>query len=352
MGLSSFTEFEEFKSDPIGKSLVETIQMTMEKSGGKVENVRNLLSQLKNKLLNEQKASDNAWAKEKRRLTNLIRSLGLEIASIRADLVNLRQQRVSFIKRRNRAQRNIKQYNSQRVRSQNTLNDLTVRRKQDKSNFQVSKNEHNALIDALGQVISHLARLRKSISGVGKPSHVSSTSSEKRDAAWARSKKALLEVMSEDEMNALVEVATQADQDALLRLLNILTRIQNGTKASLRDQEAHEQASKRTFNKLRTNLNNDVRTLRNVLKAQRKNLNKYNRKINELTVTIKLKNQLLKVRIASRKAAKAEKLQKHNKYHADRKQRHKELKVIRRLTNIVETRLASMSKYLSSNVNK
>jgi hypothetical protein len=351
MDLSSFVELQEFKADPIGKSLVETIQMTMDKSGGKVENVQNLLKQLAGKLVNEQRASDRAWAKEKRRLTTLIRNLGLEIASIRADLVHLRKQRVSFIKRRNRSKRNIKQYSSQLVNSQNSLNDLTVRRKQDKSNYQISKNEHNALIDALSQVVGHLEKLRNSIAGVGKPSHVSATSQEKRDAAFARSKKALLEVMSSDEVDALVEVATEADQAALLKLISILNRILNGTRASLRDQEAHELNSKRTFNKLKTNLSADVATLNNALKAQRKNLSKYNRKINELTVTIKLKKALLKTRVASRKAAKAEKLQKENKYHADRKQRHKELKVIRKLQVIVDTRLASMSKFLSSKTN-
>jgi len=351
MDLSSFVELQEFKSDPIGKSLVETIQMTMEKSGGKVENVQNLLRQLSGKLVNEQKASDRNWAKEKRRLTSLIRSLALEIAGIRADLVHLRKQRVSFIKRRNRSRRNIKQYNSQLVTSQTTLNDLTVRRKQDKKNFQILKNEHNALIDALVQVVGHLQKLRNSIAGVGKPAHVSQNRSEKRDAAFARSRKALLEVMSEAEINALVEVATEADQSALLRLINILTRILNGTRSSLSDNQNHELTSKRTFNKLRTNLRADIATLNNVLKAQRRNLKVYNRRITELTVTIRLKKALLTTRVASRKAAKAELLQKENKYHADRKQRHKELRVIRKLQVIVDTRLASMSKFLSSKTN-
>ena len=60
--LSSFVELGEIKDDPVGKSLIETISMSLEKSqGGKIENIQALLEDLIVKLIKDQNASDVAW---------------------------------------------------------------------------------------------------------------------------------------------------------------------------------------------------------------------------------------------------------------------------------------------------
>jgi len=63
---ASFVELGDLQSDPYGRSLIETISMSMKNApGGKIENIENLLDDLLMKLINDQKKSAEDWAKEK-----------------------------------------------------------------------------------------------------------------------------------------------------------------------------------------------------------------------------------------------------------------------------------------------
>jgi len=203
-------------------------------------------------------------------------------------------------------------------------------------------------------VISELAKLRGSIAGVGKPKHVGATSHETRDAAWKASQKAkFVEIFNnEEEAQAFVELATEADQQALEKLIALLNNIERNAKKSLGDDENHERSSEDTFRKLTASLNSDVTSLNGTLKKQRENLNGYIRKINELTITIKIREDLLASKKKDLHSTKEERRNKENQYNADKKKRDEEKRVIQKVQKIVSERLARMSQYLRSNVNK
>ena len=353
--LSSFVELGDIKNDPVGKSLIETISMSMEKTqGGKIENIQALLDDLLTKLINDQKKSDAKWGKEKARLNTKISNLEVIISKLESELSALRRERVSYITRREKAKANIKQYTEQRTANINTLNTLTLKRKQDKANYNASVRDHGAIIGAIEQVVAQLIKLRGSVAGIGKPAHVKSISQETRDTKWkARVKKSFVEIVGNDEeAAAFAELATEADQDALEKLIALLNRISRNVKKSLADDEAYEKESITLYKKLKTTLKKDNLVLEKALKKQKQNLDGYIKKINDLTVTIKIRKNLLKTRRVELKNTKIEYLQKENIYNRDKKKRSEEDQIIRKLRKIVRERLSKISQFLKGQVNQ
>ena len=353
--LSSFVELGEIKNDPVGKSLIETISMSLEKTqGGKIENIEALLEDLLVKLINNQKASDNAWGKEKNRLDNRIRELDFQITVLQSQLAILRKEKASFESRRAKSIANIAQYQAQFVANTNTLNTLTIKRKQDKSNYRASQRDHSAIIGAIEQVVANLNKLRGSISGIGMPSHVGAIGQEKRDASWkSKIRKSFVEIVGNDEeAAAFAELATEADQDALSKLIALLNRINRNVKKSLSDDESYERESSATFRKLKVTLVKDNVVLTQALAKQRANLDRYIKKINELTVTIKIRADLLRSRQQELKNTKQERLTKESRYNSDKKKRNQEKSIIHKLQRIVKDRLSRMSQFLKSSTNK
>jgi hypothetical protein len=353
--LSSFVELGEIKNNPVGKSLIETISLSLEKTqGGKIENIETLLTDLLVKLMNDQKKSTSIWHKEKARLNKKIVRLELEISKLQAELAALRKEKASYEVRLAKAIKNIAQYTAQKIANTNALNSLTLKRKQDKANYNASVRDHAAIIGAIDQVVANLAKLKGSISGIGKPSHVGAIAHEKRDAKWKKGLKAsFAEIVGNDEeASAFAELATEADQDALSKLIALLNRIKENVKRSLSDDEAYEKESRSTYKRLKVTLEKDNHVLGVTLRKQNANKEKYVKKINELTLTIKIRVNLLKTRKQELKNTKKELLEKRTRYHRDKKKRNEEKVIIHKLQKIVKDRLTRMSSFLRTKANK
>jgi chromosome segregation ATPase len=305
------------------------------------------------KLLNDQKKDDIQWGKDKSRLTNLIRKLDLEISSLQAQIASLKKQRAAFQVKVAKAKKNIAQYNAQFVANTNALNSLTLKRKQDKANYQSSVRDHSAIIGAIEQVIARLNKLKGSISGIGKPAHVGAIAQETRDAKWKASmKRSFAEIVPDDDAAAFAELATEADQSALAKLVAILTNILRNVKRSLADDASYEKESRTTYHKLKVTLIKDNQVLQATLKHQKANLAAYISKINSLTVSIKLKTAVLVLRQKELKAAKAEYIRLEGIYNKNKRKRNQEKGIIHKLQKIVNDRLARMSQFLKGGVNK
>jgi chromosome segregation ATPase len=352
--LSSFVELGEIKSDPVGKSLIETISMSLEKTqGGKIENIESLLNDLLAKLIKDQKDSDIAWGKERARLDKIISGLQLKISRLQSQIAAARKERASFEVRLARGKKNKAQYEAQRVANTNALNALTLKRKQDKANYNASVRDHAAIIGAIDQVVANLNKLKGSISGIGKPSHVGAIGQETRDANWKKGiRKSFAEIVGDDEeAAAFAELATEADQDALSKLIALLNRIQVNVKKSLADDEAYEKESRATYRKLKVTLKKDNAILKITIDKQQKNIETYSSRINSLTLTIKNKVRILKARKAELKLIRKERLDKEARYNRDKKKRSEENVIIRKLQKIVKDRLSRMSQFLRSKTN-
>ena len=336
--LASFVELGELKNDPYGKSLIQTISMTMEKKGGKIESIQGLLDELYSKLVQDQKRSTHLWRKEKKRLDRKIAQLKNIIAKLVSEIAGLKKSLHNYERLKRRSERNLRQYRRQKVDNVNSLNNLKKRRVSDKALYRRRLRESSAIIGALSRVIFSLKKLQGTIRGIHHKSHV-------------RAEGAFAELSSDKEISAFLELATEVDQHALRQLISILRSIRHGFKVSISLDERYEERSKKTYKKLVLSLRADVASLDAAIKKQIARLNRFVKKINELRITIKIRIDLLKSRRAERKANIQERRTKEAKYLRDRAHRRREKKVIRRVQKIVNERLSRMNSFLKSKVN-
>jgi len=288
--------------------------------GGKIESIQALLDELLSKLNSDQRKADEDWAKEKKRLDTLIAKLENEITKLQNEIAGLEKEKATTEGKRAQAIKNIAQYKDQLNHDHATLKSLIKRRDEDNVRYQQSVRDHAALMEAINQVIAELSKLIGSVSGVGRPSHVKSIGQENRDAQWKAAQKAkLIEIVgSEEEADAFLELATEADQAALEKLIALLRNILNQAQKSLNDDERHERRSLATYKKLRADLESDINQLKTTLAKQNANLADYIKKINQLTVTIKIRTDLLNAKKMELKNTITERANKLNQYMSDK----------------------------------
>ncbi len=344
---ASLAEVQDISQTSYGKSLLETVSLSL-KSGGDISSIRKLLSQLFFKLTQDQRKSDKRWKKTNKRLSRTIRRLGKKIKKLGIEISILSRRRAKLRKKVKKVNKNLRQYRKQIGANRSEIKSLNLKRKNDKGDFKRSRRNHLAIINAIGQVVRELKKLIGSISGRGKPAHVKAISQEKRDKAWLkRHKKAFMQI-TKDEQETLefVQMATQADQRALARLIRLLNKLKRNAKKSYNADTRAERGSKNTYRKLLKTLNSDIRKLGRMILQSNRNKKKYNTKIRRLTRRIGSKKSFRKASIKERKARIAERRIKKGQYLKDKKQRGDEEKVIRKLQKIVKTRLANMSAFL------
>ncbi len=154
----------------------------------------------------------------------------------------------------------------------------------------------------------------------------------------------------EAEVQAFVELATEADQNALRNLINHIRRIRESTQKSYNDDVAHEKRSVSAYKQLKELLESDNRKLERMIVQETANHKLYVKRVAELIVKIAQTRKLRKAKIAEKKATIAERLAKKKRYLADKAQRDEERRVIKRIDEIVKRRLANMSKYLANSI--
>jgi DNA repair exonuclease SbcCD ATPase subunit len=339
---ASLAEVSEIQADPYGKSLLETISLSLANKGN-VDEVQKLLNDLLFKLNSDQDRDDRLWAKENARLLKKIADLTKEIERLRKKIDSLKATKVKYEKLRDKAASNLKQYNKQKAANLKALAKNKVRRAADHADFIRSQNEHKDVLNAIDAVVKELGHLVGSVSGKGRPTHVKENEEEIRD----RLQKSFAQITQDEaEINAFVELATEADQKALKNLINALLNIAANTRKSFNDDKAHEERSLKTYRALKALLKNDVKKLDSMIGQETKNHASYVKKVQELTIKIANTKALKKSREQEKAATIKERNAKERRYLDDKAQRDRERKIIQKLIQIVKTRLANMSKML------
>jgi Txe/YoeB family toxin of Txe-Axe toxin-antitoxin module len=342
---ASLSEINEIKSTPYGKSLVETISLALEQKGN-VDEVQKLLNDLLFKLNKDQTADTAWWNKENARLKAKINRLAQEIEKLRREILQALAEKAKYEKLRDQAAANLVQYKQQLADNIRTLDDNEKRRAEDAKDFLRSQSEHTDVTNAISAVLKELNKLIGSVSGKGIPQHVRVGDEEKRDL-----KNSFLQISQDEaEVQAFIELATSADQSAVKKLIGHLNKLYRSTKKSYNDDIAHEQRSIKAYRQLKGSLENDNHTLRKMIVQETKNHAAYVKRVAELIIKIAQLRKLRNAKIAERNATIAERLAKKKAYLARKAQRDEERRVMKRIDNIIKTRLANMSKYLNNSI--
>jgi len=229
---------------------------------------------------------------------------------------------------------------------------LHIKRNADAAIFKQNQRNHQDLIMAIDAVVKELSKLKGSISGVGRPAGVHEIDAEKRDAAWSKAHPSLLQIFSESDIQNFIQVATEADQDQLAKLIDMLLALKRSAQKSLADDDENEQDSIKVFKKALTRLQSDIAALTVTIKRQNDNLTKYQRQQTSLEVEIKEKTAL-KIKneafLAQTKEIRRTELL---KYQSDKRGRNREKDIIRKLQKIVDEKLARMKEFLKKRVNQ
>ena len=344
--IRSIPEMKELSSSEYGKSLLQTISLNLE-NGGSIQQILDLLNDLLSKLNQDQKNSDDAWVIEKKRLVDLIEEIQAKILELNKQLDAAKGEKARLEGLIKQAVDNLEQYNKQRSADQEEIANITEKRAKDKAEFSKSQDEHKLVIEAIDQVVEELSKLVGSISGEDKPEHVKEIEQEKRD----RLAHAFLQITKDKEQaNLFLQIATQADQDALKHLLELLAQLKEHLIRSGNADSQSEADSKERFEQLSKNLTDDIASLEQAIDRQEKNKKDYEEKLAAVNKTITDLEDLLKEKKNLLDLTQTELKTKEKQYNDDKTHRDQERVVILRLIKIVEDRLSKMSDFLKTKV--
>jgi hypothetical protein len=385
---ASLSEVNEITTSSYGKSLLETISLSLEQKGN-VNEVQKLLNDLLFKLNQDQAKDDANWAKENARLKAKIARLTREIEVLRVEILRLLAEKEKYENLRDKAAQNLVQYKAQLANNVEALVVNEKKRAEDSAEFKRSQSEHTDVLNALDAVLKELETLVGSVSGANRPEHVRQGAEEKRDAAFVQKpehngekppqpmgpggqqndddeddeekhdfvqvkqglQRSFMQISQDEaEVQAFVELATQADQNALRDLIKAILKIKDSTQQSYNDDVVHEKRSVTAYTSLKSLLESDNRKLERMIVEETKNHALYVRRVAELTVKIAQTRKLRDGKIAEKVATIKERLAKKARYEEDKAQRDEERRVIKRIDAIVKRRLANMSKYLNENL--
>jgi uncharacterized coiled-coil protein SlyX len=344
-------ELSDLKGDSYAESLVQTINTALANKGGRIDAIQDLLTELYNKLVTDQKKADGDWSKRETSLNKTVSETETLISKL-ADQIATAQKTLSETNTKiAKATVNVAQYKKQKTDDETMVQTLHIKRNADAAVYKQNVQNHQDLVMALDAVVKELNKLRTSDAGVGRPAHVKAMTQETRDATWRKAHPALLEIFTENDIANFVQVATEADQDQLAKLVDMLLALKRSAQKSLADDDENEQDSVKHFKKALTRLQSDVTLLGTTLKRQNDNLTKYNRQKVSLETEIhdkqalKIKNETFLAQ--TKEIRRQEKL----KYETDVRGREREKNIIRKLQKIVDEKLARMKEFLKKRVN-
>ena len=345
---TNLAEVKELRTTHYGNSLIETISLSLQNSGS-VADISKLLDDLLYKLNKDQEDSDSAWAKASKELQDKIDTLTSDITNLETQIALDEKEQAEKEGKRDEAIANLVQFNDQKDKNDKAITKNEENRQKDIAEHKASIQDHNDVINAIGQVVSELEKLKGSVSGVNKPTHVDEIAAETRDRLALGNAFVQL-TRDQNEAMIFAQMATSADQDALVKLINLLKDLSESTKRSLNDDEAKETSSLANYQTLKGLLTEDNVKLGTAITDQNTNLTTYKERIAALITKIG-DQKALKTSKETEKADNIKlKADKETQYNSEKSQRAEEKAVIQKLQAIVAERLANMSKFLSSKV--
>ena len=363
---SSLKEVQALKTTVFGSNLIETISMTFQNdarvNAGK--EVLASLNELKAQLNGDQKNDDDLFHKKDGAFTQHIANLAKEIQELIDEIAILEAEIDRLAVLIAQATENIASFEERIKNLGELLENMAEANTADNLYYNEKIEDLGKLYGAFTQIIAKISELKGSSSGVNKYAHINATESELRDIAYRKehptpafAEKAEKKFMSflqvtnqnkESTKMALklakqytnfLENTLEADQAALMKLIGILSRIQDETlvkkaaaiehlndiNAKYADMKEHTEeeivANKASLKKQTANR---AQYIEEKQKAEEEKANKEARKallIKEKAINIELQEQLIQTH-KSESAGRAE-----------------ELNVVNILEGIVERRL-------------
>lgn len=343
---ASLREIQSLKQNSFASSLIETISLSLTSSKGEgVEDVIKMLGDLRNQLNGDQKTDDDTFSAKNAEFDAHIKKLSEEIATLTAEIAALQARIEQLEKLIAQAEINIRSFEDRIGNLTQTLVDLAQKLEDDTTYYTKKANGLADLNAKLLIVNEKLAKLIGSASGVQVFDHIEKTESEKRDIAFreeaAKAAQTSFIQLSKSLPIApeLLQLTLQADQKALQRLMQIITKFANQALDEKAEAEKKLQEAKETYEILKKSMEEEIELNKQAKAKQEENKRSYESE-KAAKETEKAEKEARKEALEKEKAIN-EKLQNslRQTYEKEKRDRAEETRVVGILMNIVEKRL-------------
>jgi len=301
---SSLKEVQALKTTVFGSNLIETISMTFQ-NDARAEAGKEVLTQLnelKAQLLGDQKNDDDLFAKKDGAFTQHIANLAKEIAELTEEIAKLEAEIERLAALILTATENIASFEDRIKNLGELLENMADANKSDNLYYNEKIEDLGKLYSAFTQIIAKIGLLKGSASGVNEYSHINKTASEIRDIKYrkehptpafveteSKEKKfmSFLQVTNQNKESTkmalklakqytnFLENTLEADQAALMKLIGILSRIQDETLIKKAATIEHLADINKHYADLKEATENEIIANKASLKKQTANRAKY-----------------------------------------------------------------------------
>ena len=370
---SSLKEVQALKTTVFGSNLIETISMTFQ-NDARAEAGKEVLTQLnelKAQLNADQKNDDDMFTKKNAAFTQHISNLAIEIQQLTEEIAKLEAEIDRLAALIETATENIASFEARIANLGELLENMANANKADNLYYNEKIEDLGKLYTAFTQIIGKISELKGSSSGVNKYAHINATASEIRDIQYrkdhptpafieteTKEKKfmSFLQVTNQNKESTkmalklakqytnFLESTLEADQAALMKLIGILTRIQDETLIKKANTIEHLNNINAKYAELKEHTEEEVVANQASLKKQIANRAQYieeKQKAEEEKANKEARKELLIKEKAINEKLQGELAATHTKESEGRTQ---ELNVVNILEGIVERRLINNKK--------
>lgn len=365
---SQLQEVQALKSTVFGSNLIETIALTFS-NGAREDAGKQVLAQLnelKNQLNNDQKNDDNMFHQKQHNFQSHIQNLANEIEKLTEEINKLAIEIARLTELIRIANENIASFKERIENLHDLLDNMAEANKNDNAYYNEKIEDLGKLYNAFTKIISRLAEMRGSVSGVNKYAHINATKSELRDIAWRKAhmnETAFVEEKQEKKFMSFLQVNNQnkeatklalklakqytnflestvnADQAALEKLIGILKGIQEETLVKKSNAIEHLADINARYAEMKEHTEKEIVANEAALKKQTENRDRYveeKAKAEEEKRNKEARRELLRKEKAINEKLLSELTETHQKEKAERAE---EINVVNLLEGIVERRL-------------
>ncbi len=362
---SSLMEVQDLKMTIFGSNLIETIALTFQSSDktSSAKEVLIMLEDLRKQLQTDQTTDTKTFETKQTEFTAHIDKLATEIALLTTQIELLQKEIERLEGLIAQADLNIASFVSRIAKLKTLLIEMEAANGSDNRYYNQKIVQMQTLYHAFTTILERLERLSGSVSAVAVPTHVNLTDAERRDVEWKKanptvaskldaaivksflqvesesSEAALLAMQLSDQYNNFLETTLNADQNALQKLIKILSAIQDEVLAQKTATQKYLDDINAQYKALKEQTEAEIILNQNALARQTENRDKY---IAEKAAKIEEKETKTKRRdLLSNEKAINEDLRSKLKatFEKERIERSVELDVVSKLIKIVENRL-------------
>jgi len=358
-------EVQDLKMTIFGSNLIETIALTFQSSDktSSAKEVLIMLEDLRKQLQTDQTTDTKTFETKQTEFTAHIDKLATEIALLTTQIELLQKEIERLEGLIAQADLNIASFVSRIAKLKTLLIEMEAANGSDNRYYNQKIVQMQTLYHAFTTILERLERLSGSVSAVAVPTHVNLTDAERRDVEWKKanptvaskldaaivksflqvesesSEAALLAMQLSDQYNNFLETTLNADQNALQKLIKILSAIQDEVLAQKTATQKYLDDINAQYKALKEQTEAEIILNQNALARQTENRDKY---IAEKAAKIEEKETKTKRRdLLSNEKAINEDLRSKLKatFEKERIERSVELDVVSKLIKIVENRL-------------